>query len=78
MSILSIRISLIGLDFDDGNTEADTSIDTDGSWIGWDYGRVSRVMLFPCFSSASLKGVLWSGLSHYQATVWVLVGEGWT
>lgn len=61
---------LIGLDFDDGNTEADTSIDTDGSWIGRDYRRVSRVMLFPCFSSASLKSVLWSGLSHYQATVW--------
>lgn len=40
------------------------------SWIGRDYRCVSRVMLFPCFSSASLKGVLWSGLSHYEATVW--------
>lgn len=54
---------------DDDNNDADTSIDTDGSWIGRDYRRVSRVMLFPCFSSTSLKGVLWSGLSHYEATV---------
>lgn len=52
------------------DNDADTFIDVDGSWIGWDYRRVSRVMLFPCFSSAPLKGVLWSGLSHYEATVW--------
>lgn len=63
------RKVIAGPDFD-GNNDVDTSIDTDGSWIGRDYRRVSRVMLFPCFSSAWLKSVLWLGLSHYEATVW--------